>query len=71
MQLNEYVPTLLEGISGMAFHGVIQLGYGLEVMDGPNVAEGLAYWTYCYTSVGKVKNIEEVCINDNFITKRG
>lgn len=53
--LRRYVPDLLEGVCGSAFHGVIQLGYALEVMDVPNIAEGLAYFTYSFYSLGHPK----------------
>jgi hypothetical protein len=51
--LNEYIPELIEGLSGAAFHGLITLGYALEFMDDTsNVAEGLAYLTFCNSSLG-------------------
>eukprot|EP00127_Corallochytrium_limacisporum_P007347 Clim_evm34s247 gene=Clim_evmTU34s247 len=42
--VEEHVPTLLPGIVGAAVHPVIHTGYGLEVMNGSMVADGLAYW---------------------------
>lgn len=51
--LNEFIPELIEGLSGSAFHGLITLGYALEFMeDTLNIAEGLAYWTFCFSSLG-------------------
>lgn len=58
--LRRYVPDLLEGVCGSAFHGVIQLGYALEVMDVPNIAEGLAYFTYSFYSLGHPKTTASV-----------
>jgi hypothetical protein len=51
--LNAYVPHLIEGISGHAFHGAIALGFSLEVPEYPtNAAEGLALWAMTFTSQG-------------------
>jgi hypothetical protein len=75
-------------VCGSAFHGVIQLGYALEVMDVPNIgtptpvdahpnnwlgrralltdesgghaAEGLAYFTYSFYSLGHPKTTASV-----------
>jgi len=52
--LNEYVPHLIEGASGSAFHGLIELGYSLELLEDLSlIAEGLAYWTYSFASLGE------------------
>jgi len=50
--LNKYVPYLVAGLGGGAFHGLITLGYALEIMDDNNIAEGLAYWTFVFKSFG-------------------
>jgi hypothetical protein len=41
--LRSHLPALLPGISGAAFHGVIRLGYALEVASPSRIAAGLAY----------------------------
>jgi len=52
--LAKYVPSLIEGVSGWAFHGVIELGYALELLeDKDNIAEGLANLSCVYCSKGK------------------
>eukprot|EP01116_Phalansterium_solitarium_P013433 TRINITY_DN30797_c0_g1_i1.p2 TRINITY_DN30797_c0_g1~~TRINITY_DN30797_c0_g1_i1.p2 ORF type:complete len:374 (+),score=164.19 TRINITY_DN30797_c0_g1_i1:77-1198(+) len=55
--LNAFYPRLSGGVSGRAFHGVIELGYALELHppDPANAAEGLAYLTYGYHSLGPLK----------------
>ncbi|KAL6063408.1 hypothetical protein QOT17_011559 [Balamuthia mandrillaris] len=61
--INEYVPFLLKGLIGSAFHGLIQLGYALEAADDiddedandHNIAEGIAYIAYCFKSCGQVQ----------------
>jgi len=52
--LEEFIPVLSEGVGSHAFHGVIQLGYGVEAGYLPTIAEGLAYWTYAFTSLGNL-----------------
>lgn len=56
--INRYIPHLLNGMDGAAFHGLIQLGYALEIQDASNVAEGLAYMTHCWYNVGDVPEDE-------------
>jgi hypothetical protein len=56
--LNTYVQHLASGSAGSAFHGLIQLGYGLEILDNENIAEGLAYWTYCWFPLGPLSQNE-------------
>jgi hypothetical protein len=41
--LRTHLPALLPGISGAAFHGVIRLGYAIEVASPSRIAAGLAY----------------------------
>jgi hypothetical protein len=41
--LRTHLPTLLPGVSGAAFHGVIRLAYAIEVASPSRIAAGLAY----------------------------
>jgi hypothetical protein len=41
--LRAHLPSLLPGISGAAFHGVIRLAYAIEVSSPSRIAAGLAY----------------------------
>ena len=60
--IQEYVPSLLQGIVGAAFHTVIHLGYGLSFRDHPHseiaIAEGLAYLTYRYLELPEISEVE-------------
>ena len=49
-----YYPYVSEGLVGAAFHGMIQLGYGLEVMNSTTIAEGLAYSIFTSQSLGNI-----------------
>jgi hypothetical protein len=57
--LSHYFPKLAEGLGGGAFHGLLELGYNLEIEpDSPSLSKkllptGLAYLTYSYASYGK------------------
>ncbi|HEY5104756.1 MAG TPA: questin oxidase family protein [Acidimicrobiales bacterium] len=41
--LRTHLPTLLPGIGGAGFHGVIRLSYAIEVSSPSRIAAGLAY----------------------------
>lgn len=41
--LRSHLPSLIPGISGAAFHGVIRLAYAIEVSSPSRIAAGLAY----------------------------
>jgi len=49
-----YLPTLLEGMVGAAFHGILHLGYGIHLEDPATILDGLAYWTFAWKSLGTV-----------------
>jgi len=58
--LSIYAPHLFEGLSGQAFHGIIELGFSLELFDDrSNIAEGLAYACFSFSSLGKPANKPE------------
>ncbi|HUX03773.1 MAG TPA: questin oxidase family protein, partial [Acidimicrobiales bacterium] len=42
--LNAHLPTLLPGVAGAGFHGVIRLAYAIEASSPIQVAAGLAYF---------------------------
>jgi len=57
--LSQYFPFLAEGLGGGAFHGLLEIGYNLEIEpDSPAlyhklIPTGLAYLTFSYASQGK------------------
>jgi Questin oxidase-like len=50
--LRTYLPALLEGVAGGAFHGVIRLAYAVEADDPLEVAAALAYFSDVFLPVG-------------------
>jgi len=53
--LKEYLPILIPGCVGGAFHPLLYLGYGCEILgiDGGNLLlDGLAYMAHDYTPIG-------------------
>jgi len=46
--LKEYLPELMPGISGGAFHPMIRLAYALELNHDAEVAEALGAWAIAY-----------------------
>jgi hypothetical protein len=46
------LPTLFKGVSGGAFHGLIRLGYALELNNLNEVSEALSYWAVSYLDLG-------------------
>ena len=47
--ITRFMEILHRGECGAAFHAMIQLGYGADVMNDGVMAEGLAYLSYAYT----------------------
>jgi len=55
--VSEYVPILIEGVVGGAFHPLLTLGYGIEISDldsGDLVIDGLAYLAFSFKSLGRI-----------------
>ena len=50
--LRRYVPELMSGVGGGAFHPLIRLGYGLDAGANQEVAEALAAWAIAYLDLG-------------------
>ena len=46
--LVSYVPSLMRGVAGHAFHPLLRVGYGIELNDKNEIAFGLAYWASAY-----------------------
>jgi hypothetical protein len=46
--LRLYLPTLLEGMLGGGFHGLIQLGYALDINRRAEIVNGFAYMAYAH-----------------------
>lgn len=42
--LGDVLPTLMEGVGGAAFHGLIRTAYGVAADHAGETAAGLAYW---------------------------
>jgi len=67
--IQEYVPILIEGLSGELFHPLIHLGLGLSINCNPIIAEGLAYMAYAYHSLGKLPQINPLPLSKSRIAK--
>jgi hypothetical protein len=52
--LESYLPQLMSGVSGGAFHPLIRLAYGIEVQSEWEIAEALASWCMAYQTLGPV-----------------
>jgi hypothetical protein len=50
--LRIYLPHLLPGIGGAAFHGLIRTAYGLDINAPAEIIEGLAHWADTYLPLG-------------------
>jgi hypothetical protein len=50
--LRRYLPGLLPGIGGGAFHPLIRTGYGVRFDDDAEVIAGLAYWATAFLPLG-------------------
>ena len=46
--LASYLPPLMRGVAGHAFHPLIRVGYGIDLNDKDEIAFGLAYWASAY-----------------------
>ena len=49
-----YLPILLPGVSGGAFHPLIRLAYAIEVQSEWETAEALASWCMAYLELGSI-----------------
>ena len=43
-----YVSTLMTGVAAHAFHPLLRLGYGIDLMDPEEIALALGYWAATY-----------------------
>lgn len=50
--LKHHLPILFKGVSGGAFHGLIRLGYALELGNLNEVSEALSYWAISFLDLG-------------------
>jgi len=57
--LSLYLPLLMEGVIGGAFHPILMVGYGVEILDFESelVIDGLAYLAYAFKSLGTLPAI--------------
>eukprot|EP01006_Ploeotia_vitrea_P046645 TRINITY_DN67047_c6_g8_i1.p1 TRINITY_DN67047_c6_g8~~TRINITY_DN67047_c6_g8_i1.p1 ORF type:complete len:426 (+),score=20.72 TRINITY_DN67047_c6_g8_i1:27-1304(+) len=53
--VDRFYPRLAQGVGGVAFHGLIHLGYGLAADCTQVIAEGLAYLHHSYLPIGEIK----------------
>ncbi|MGE0631580.1 MAG: questin oxidase family protein [Pseudobdellovibrionaceae bacterium] len=61
--LKAYLPTLLKGVSGGAFHPLIRLAYGIEVDSDWEIAESLASWCLAYNELGPLSQSQAAPIS--------
>ncbi len=59
--LRAYLPTLVPGVSGAAFHALIRLAYGLDAELDSEVTYGLAYWSVAYLELGEIPDCGVPC----------
>lgn len=52
--LSQYLPILIPGVSGGAFHPLIRLAYAIEMKSLWEVAEALASWCMAYQELGQL-----------------
>jgi hypothetical protein len=50
--LAEYLPVLIKGVGGGAFHPLIRLAYALEMDSRAEISEALASWCMAYLELG-------------------
>ncbi len=50
--LQSYVPALMPGVAGGAFHPLIRLAYALEARHDGELAEALASWSIAFLPIG-------------------
>lgn len=58
--LETYLPLLMEGVSGGAFHPLIRLAYGIEVKSEWEIAESLASWCMAFQQLGSFTILESI-----------
>lgn len=49
--LRTFLPKLISGLAGGAFHGLIRTAYGLDGNNTNEIAEGLAHWSVAYLPI--------------------
>jgi hypothetical protein len=52
--VSKYLPVLVPGLSGGAFHPLIRLAYAIEIKSEWETAEALASWAMAYQELGKI-----------------
>ncbi|CAF1598947.1 unnamed protein product, partial [Didymodactylos carnosus] len=62
--LEEYLPKLVDGMSGDATHGIINLGYAVHSPYKQSLTEALAYMVYSYVYLGHLEAYDESGITD-------
>lgn len=60
--MNKYFPLLSNGVAGAAFHGSIQMGYGLEVEHVPTTIDGIAFLSSRFLPLGEVNKVSGLII---------
>lgn len=56
--LNTYLPILMRGVSGGAFHPLIRLAYAVEIDSEWEVSESLASWCMAYQELGNINEAQ-------------
>lgn len=58
--LATYVPELMPGVSGGAFHGLIRLSYGVDMENDSEIVEGLAHWAVTFMPLIAIEAVTEI-----------
>ncbi|CAF5119731.1 unnamed protein product [Rotaria sp. Silwood1] len=62
--LVEYLSQLIDGMSGIATHGIIHLGYALRSPSKQSIADALALMVYSYKTLGHMNANKHQMIED-------
>lgn len=57
--LQQTLPTLLQGVGGAAFHGLIRTAYAVEAAHRAELADALAYWACRHLPLGEARAVRE------------
>ncbi|CAF4053703.1 unnamed protein product [Rotaria sordida] len=63
--LVEYLPQLIDGMSAIATHGIIHLGYALRSPSKQSIADALALMVFSYKTLGHMNANKHQIIEDN------
>ncbi len=58
--LSSYVPELMPGVAGGAFHGLIRLSYGVDIANDSEIVEGLSHWAVTFLPLAALRRIPDL-----------